>query len=244
MSTDLVSPLAEIIKRAATQTAVEGPAARLRKRFEGCSGIVAVLLDVSGSMQDTVGGVPPILVGGGAPVSRMTKWDHLQYALRDVMNCGHTGLRLIAFGAQVAPVGKHQWEGNRCIRSVTTVDGKSIDCKAVRTEANADAQCPAAVPIPCGGTPLDLAIQAAVALKPRKTIIISDGLPDSPEACVAGIEALTGAVDTIYCGPDADPAVQFLRSLARAGAGTHVTWDGYRQASLGNAIRGLLPAPV
>lgn len=230
MSTEVTSPLAELIKRAASQPAPEGPAAKIRKRFEGCTDNVAVLLDVSGSMADCVSGAPPMLAGA-APVSQMTKWDHLQYALRDVIASGHLGLRLIYFGSRVALVPKHPWKQDVCVK-----------CKVAKSPSNVHEQCVAAIPPPGGGTPLDRAIEEASKLKPRKTIIISDGLPDHAEACMEAIETLSGAVDTIYCGPDADPAVQFLRSLARAGAGTHVTWDGYRQLS--QTIRGLLPPPA
>lgn len=230
MSTEVTSTLAELIKRAATQPAVEGPAAKLRKRFEGCTDTVAVLLDVSSSMSDRVCSQSPNLPGSPA-VSQMTKWDHLQYALKDVVASGHKGLRLIYFGCRVAPVPKHRWQPDIC-----------ANCKVAKSEDNQSEQCIAALPPPGGGTPLDLAIEEAAKLRPRKTIIISDGLPDDPEACMEMIETVSGSVDTIYCGPDADPAVQFLRSLARAGAGTAATWNGNRELS--QTIRGLLPAPA
>jgi hypothetical protein len=93
-----------------------------------------------------------------------------------------------------------------------------------------------------GGTNLAGAIEYAAKWRPRKTIIISDGLPDSEAEAIAAAQKITGAVDTIYCGPDAHPAVAFLRKLSREAAGIHFTWEGGR-TSIAQTIRGLLPSP-
>ncbi len=71
-----------------------------------------------------------------------------------------------------------------------------------------------------GGTALHLAIDAAVPRSPIRTVIISDGEPDSESLARAAIERLTGIVDVVYCGnPANSQARNFLESLARAGAG-------------------------
>jgi hypothetical protein len=71
-----------------------------------------------------------------------------------------------------------------------------------------------------GGTALHLAIDAAARYAPVRTIIISDGEPDSEQLARQALERLTGIVDVIYCGnPTNGAARNFLESLARAGAG-------------------------
>ncbi len=98
------------------------------------------------------------------------------------------------------------------------------------------------VPFPAGGTDLGGGLEAAIRFRPRKTIVISDGLPDNEQYALEAAEQLTGAIDTIYCGPDSHPAIDFLRQLSRDTGGVQVTWDGYK--TLSSAVRGLLgPAP-
>jgi hypothetical protein len=71
-----------------------------------------------------------------------------------------------------------------------------------------------------GGTALHLGIEAAAKHKPVRTIIISDGEPDSEPAARQALDKLTGIVDVIYCGNPANGVARtFLESLARAGAG-------------------------
>jgi hypothetical protein len=71
-----------------------------------------------------------------------------------------------------------------------------------------------------GGTALHLAINAAAQYRPIKTVIISDGEPDSEPLARQALEGLTGIVDVVYCGnPNNTAARAFLESLARAGAG-------------------------
>lgn len=89
-----------------------------------------------------------------------------------------------------------------------------------------------------GSTALTEAIEMAVPMRPRRTVIISDGCPNNQDSSAAAIEELTGRVDTVYCGPDGHPAITFLQSLARKGAGQHMTFDGCRELS--PMIRGLL----
>jgi hypothetical protein len=71
-----------------------------------------------------------------------------------------------------------------------------------------------------GGTALHLGIEAAARHKPVRTIIISDGEPDSEPLARQALDKLTGIVDVIYCGNPTNAAARgFLESLARAGAG-------------------------
>lgn len=104
------------------------------------------------------------------------------------------------------------------------------------------------LPEPAGGTNLAGALQFASQHKPQKTIIISDGLPDNEVAAKEQADKLTGVVDTIYCGPDGHPAIEFLRSLSHATGGVSIEWDGCMEAlgtarnanTLASNIRGLL----
>ncbi len=71
-----------------------------------------------------------------------------------------------------------------------------------------------------GGTDLAAGIRAAVKYQPVRTVIMSDGEPDSESLARQAIEELTGIVDVVYCGdPKNRHASEFLQSLAKAGAG-------------------------
>ncbi len=90
-----------------------------------------------------------------------------------------------------------------------------------------------------GGTDMTSAIEEAAKLKPRRTVIISDGLPDNEKSASDAVDNLTGQVDAIYCGPDGHPAIQFLQSLARKGGGNQMTFNG-TGVSLGTTMQRLL----
>lgn len=108
---------------------------------------------------------------------------------------------------------------------------------------------PEALPPPIGtATNLARALRFAAQWEPRRTIVISDGLPtderglDGGDAANIAAGEMTGAIDTIYCGPESDTqAIKFLRGLSVRTGGKSATWDGWRE--LGAVIRGLLPAP-
>ena len=95
------------------------------------------------------------------------------------------------------------------------------------------------LPPPGGGTDLAGALKFAGKFRPAKTIIISDGIPDNEHLATCEADTLTGIIDTIYCGPDGHPAIEFLRSLSRLAGGTSLAWDGF-QSQLSANIRGLL----
>lgn len=48
-----------------------------------------------------------------------------------------------------------------------------------------------------------------------KTILISDGEPDSQSAALAAARKFTLPLDTVFIGPEGDPGAEFLRQLAR-----------------------------
>ncbi len=103
------------------------------------------------------------------------------------------------------------------------------------------------LPDPSGGTALHLGLEEVARHRPGKTVVISDGLPDSPEAALAAAERLAGIIDVIYCGPDsAAEAIEFMRRLARAGGGRVVVHDLRRaeRPALGVAVRQLLALPA
>ncbi len=90
-----------------------------------------------------------------------------------------------------------------------------------------------------GGTGLAQAIRLATTLHPVRTVIISDGEPDSEEQAKTAIEDLTGIVDVIYCGnPSNTRARAFLESLAKTGMG------GYYETGDKLDIAKQLPAVV
>jgi hypothetical protein len=93
------------------------------------------------------------------------------------------------------------------------------------------------LPVPAGGTALDLALEMAAARSPRHILVVSDGQPDDEDAALAAAAMLTGTIDVIYCGPDTDHAAigggrVVVHDMARASA---------NRQQLGATIRALLP---
>lgn len=71
-----------------------------------------------------------------------------------------------------------------------------------------------------GGTALHLGIEAAIKHKPVRTVIISDGEPDSEELARAAVDKITGIVDVVFCGdPKNLHAKRFLEDLAKSATG-------------------------
>ncbi len=105
---------------------------------------------------------------------------------------------------------------------------------------------PSQLPKPSGGTDLTGALKLAAGWKPRKTIIISDGVPDDESSAFDEARRMTGAIDTIYCGPDQHEACAFLQSLSKECGGVSHVWTGTSEIGgnqpkeLGCVIRGLL----
>lgn len=115
------------------------------------------------------------------------------------------------------------------------------ECKVVVFNSAVYPVTGATVPPPFGGTDLARGLEFVAKWRPRKTVIISDGLPDSEQAATLAADRMTGIIDTIYCGPDSHPAIQFLRSLSRDTGGVSIIWNG-TQTALASNIRGLIEA--
>jgi hypothetical protein len=79
---------------------------------------------------------------------------------------------------------------------------------------------------PSGGTALHLALEAAAAYRPSRTVVISDGRPDNEWKALAAANLLTGLIDVIYCGPASDHrAIEFMERLARSAGGRVIVRD-------------------
>ena len=217
MTNEISSPLLNVIANALKSQPV-GPAAKLKQRFDNAGSDVIALCDVSGSMWDYVGS------------TGTSKFDHLVAALKDVVQ-GFPKLLIVAFASTAAETSVRGFEEEQRIKHSHILANPQ------------KAWCPA--PFDClgGGTNMGGGIEyVAARWKPRKTILITDGQADCDDHALQAVDLLTGSVDTIYCGPDSDPAVAFLRKLSRAGVGSHVSWDG--AAELAPVLRRLaLPAP-
>jgi hypothetical protein len=213
MTTELTNPLLDVVNRA-LKSKPEGPAAKLHERFANAGSDVVALCDVSGSMESYVGS------------THASRFDHLVAALEDVVK-GFPKLVIVAFSSRA---------------TVSDVASFKNQQQAIR-KANSGNWAPKPFDALGGSTDMGGALEyVAGRWKPRKTILITDGQPDDQWRALEAVELLTGSVDCIYCGPDADPAVDFLKRLARAGVGTQVTWDG--TAELAPVLRRLaLPAP-
>jgi hypothetical protein len=89
------------------------------------------------------------------------------------------------------------------------------------------------LPEPEGGTALHYALEYAQPLKPRQTIVVSDGQPDDETLALSAASKLTGTIDVIYCGPDSDKAaIRFMERLARANGGRVVRTNWTRSSGL------------
>lgn len=92
-----------------------------------------------------------------------------------------------------------------------------------------------------GGTRLDLALELAAGMRPRHTLVISDGQPNDQASALASAQRLSGIIDVLYIGPETDyEAIAFMRRLAGVGGGSAVVHDVGQHTQLGPAIRGLL----
>jgi hypothetical protein len=106
---------------------------------------------------------------------------------------------------------------------------------------------PGGLPAPSGGTALHLALDAAAASRPRKTVVVTDGRPDSEQAALDAAARASGLIDVVYCGPDSDAAaLDFLRRLTRVGGGVIIARDIAKDSKLrlAPAIRDALGLPA
>ena len=200
MSSEISSPLSEIIKKAAQNTKPgrhSAATAAMRRRFENASSAVFLLIDVSSSKASFIGNVG------------MTKYEAAVYAARDVVR-NMPYIRVVVFGL--------------------THPNEVAEITDLRN-----------FPLPMGDTPLAEALEMVAKSNPVKTIIICDGEPNDRVRAEQVADGMTGAIDTIYCGPENSPSHLWLRSLARRCAGRDVVWNGVGE--LAGSVRLLLPAP-
>lgn len=78
----------------------------------------------------------------------------------------------------------------------------------------------AQIPEPSGSTDMEGAISLAATYKPKATLIISDGVPDSETKTLSAAKKLTGVINCLFIGDENDTeAISFMRKLARLGCG-------------------------
>jgi hypothetical protein len=102
------------------------------------------------------------------------------------------------------------------------------------------------LPEPAGTTDLASALTYAVPMRPSRVVVISDGEPDSPDEAIAAARALSGTIDTVFCGPDDHgEARAFLKRLARLGGGRSLwsSLEGGANSRLAADVRRLLALP-
>lgn len=199
-SSELSSPLLDIVRRAAAatpksvveETRQKDHERRLvrAQRIQGSDkGVRVLVLDTSGSMMSLVAGEP--------------KHEHLKRAVVDVLRTW-PGIKIVAFASSAAFVGVNE------------------------------------IPMPSSSTALDVALALAATIKPERTVVVSDGQPDSAKEALRVARGMTGVIDVVYCGNDGDAmAIGFMRELAESTGGQEVEWQA-GQLSLEAEIRGML----
>jgi len=76
------------------------------------------------------------------------------------------------------------------------------------------------MPLPSGGTAMHIALAVVKDLRPRTTLVVSDGEPDDERQTLAAAKKLSGVINTLYIGSDDNQAaISFMRRLARLGCG-------------------------
>lgn len=159
---------------------------------------------------------------------------------------GPTVLLLDVSGSMAAAA----WGGRRkidilreAVRDLMTTDAPRLVTFSATATALPDDASSAAIPEPAGGTALHRGIDAVADLQPARTLVISDGQPDDEGRALAAAALLTGTIDVLYVGPDADAAaIAFMARLARAGSGAMHKHDLARSgpAALAQSARKLL----
>lgn len=99
-----------------------------------------------------------------------------------------------------------------------------------------------------GGTNLNLALSHALTLEPMHVLVVSDGEPSAPDACLAKAQLLAAdcIIDALFIGRDSDiRGIAFMQSLAEIGRGRFMKYDLEHADPklLGQRIAGLLAGP-
>lgn len=80
-----------------------------------------------------------------------------------------------------------------------------------------------------GSTDLAAGLRTAAELHPERTVVITDGYPNSRPDALQVAEKMSGVIDVVYCGHDTDrDAITFMQELAACGCGRQVSWDAGR----------------
>lgn len=100
------------------------------------------------------------------------------------------------------------------------------------------------IPEPSGGTPMAEGINFCGKDGCTHLVVVSDGVPNDPEAAIEAAIAFNAPIDVVYIGPDGDTGADFMRRLAAAAKGkVSVTVADLRKTGskeLGTKMRGLL----
>ncbi len=98
------------------------------------------------------------------------------------------------------------------------------------------------VPKAFGATPLAYAIDFASAHDAGHLVIISDGLPDSPQDALDAARRFAGPIDVFYVGPRPSPGETFLQNLARVSGGQCQSLTLSQPKAITDGLRKLLAA--
>lgn len=103
---------------------------------------------------------------------------------------------------------------------------------------------PAHLPRVGGGTYLADALLLAGRASPPEVLVISDGLPADGARALEVAARLPGTVSVLFVGDDGDlPGQEFMRELARVGAGAYARKDIGKHLEIACEVRGLLALP-
>lgn len=100
------------------------------------------------------------------------------------------------------------------------------------------------IPDPCGGTPMALAIDLAIAQKAGRIVIISDGCPDSQGAAMESAARFGGRIDVVFVGRPGEYGESFLKKLAESTGGESFTGDLSKPKEISSGIMRLLNPPA
>lgn len=119
--------------------------------------------------------------------------------------------------------------GERKIDILRNATSRPIEAKKIAIAFSSNAQIItgfADIPEPNGGTNMEEAIALAATYRPRATLIISDGIPDSETKALSAAKKLTGVINCLFIGNEEDKnAIAFMRKLARLGYGKATVCD-------------------
>lgn len=96
------------------------------------------------------------------------------------------------------------------------------------------------VPEPCGGTPIDLAIEFGAAQGANHLIIVTDGEANDAQAAFDAARAFGGQIDTFYIGNGRDAGARFCSQLAEMTGGKCGVTDLGEPKQLASKLAGLI----